>query len=68
MELGDVLFAALNVARVADVNPVKALRQSLHKFAERYERVRAFALESHVDLAAASAEELETLWQRAKRT
>jgi MazG family protein len=68
MELGDVLFASLNVARLAGINPVKALRHSFHKFGERYERVRAFAVESHVDIAAATPEELETLWQRAKNT
>lgn len=66
MELGDVLFSTLNIARLAGINPVKALRRSLAKFRDRYQRVRAYAAEDHLDIATASAEELDKLWQRAK--
>jgi XTP/dITP diphosphohydrolase len=66
MELGDVLFSAINVARLSGVNPVKALRHSFDKFRDRYGRVRAYATQQQVDIATASPEELDRLWQLAK--
>ena len=67
MELGDVLFSTLNVARLSDVNPVKALRHSFDKFRDRYDHVRTYAAEQQVDIATASPSELERLWQLAKK-
>ena len=66
MELGDVLFSALNVARLSSINPVKALRHSFTKFRDRYQRVCEYAAEQQVDMSTASAEELDRLWQLAK--
>jgi len=66
MELGDVLFSALNVARLSGVNPVKALRHSFDKFRDRYGRVRAYATQQQVDISTASPDELDRLWQLAK--
>lgn len=66
MELGDVLFSALNVARLSGVNPVKALCHSFDKFRDRYGRVRAYAIQQQVDISTASPEELDRLWQLAK--
>lgn len=68
MELGDVLFSALNVARLSGINPVRALRHSFDKFRQRYERVCAYAAEQRINMATASAEELDRLWQAAKST
>ncbi|MFA4931816.1 MAG: nucleoside triphosphate pyrophosphohydrolase [Caldisericia bacterium] len=66
MELGDVLFSALNIARLSGINPVKALHHSFDKFRDRYDRVRAYATQQEVDIATASPEELDRLWQLAK--
>ncbi|HOV50442.1 MAG: nucleoside triphosphate pyrophosphohydrolase [Candidatus Cryosericum sp.] len=66
MELGDVLFSALNVARLLSINPVKALHASFDKFRDRYTRVQTYAREQQVDISTASADELERLWQLAK--
>ena len=66
MELGDVLFSALNVARLSGVNPVKALQHSFDKFRDRYGRVRDYAKQQQVDISTAPPEELERLWQLAK--
>ncbi|WP_165845091.1 nucleoside triphosphate pyrophosphohydrolase [Candidatus Cryosericum terrychapinii] len=68
MELGDVLFSALNVARLSGVNPVKALHHSFDKFRDRYGRVRDYAKLQQVDISTAPPEELERLWQLAKNT
>ena len=66
MELGDVLFSTLNVARLSSINPVRALRHSFTKFRDRYQRVCAYAAQQQVDIATASPEELDHLWQLAK--
>ena len=66
MELGDVLFSTLNVARLSDINPVKALRHSFDKFRGRYGHVRTYAAQQRVDIATASPAELDRLWQLAK--
>lgn len=57
-ELGDVLFAAVAVARKLGADPESALRRSTAKFAQRYERALARAREEGVDLAALSEDEL----------
>ncbi|MHB8106466.1 MAG: nucleoside triphosphate pyrophosphohydrolase [Candidatus Cryosericum sp.] len=66
MELGDVLFSTLNVARLSGVNPVKALQHSFDKFRDRYGRVCDYARQQQVDISTAPPEELERLWQLAK--
>src|SRR5271166_1311556 len=63
-EMGDVLFAAANLARKLDIDPEAALRQATAKFERRFRRVEALAAElaTGTDLEA-----LEALWQRVKR-
>jgi len=62
-EMGDILFAATNLARKLDIDPEAALRHATAKFERRFRRVEAWAAErgSSGDLDA-----LETLWQRVK--
>ena len=61
-ELGDVLFAVVNVARHLDIDPETALRASAAKFRRRF---------VHMEAAAGGGphalEEWEALWERAKR-
>ena len=45
-ELGDVLFAAVNVARTLDVDPELALRQASERFRRRVETAEALAAEA----------------------
>ncbi len=63
-EVGDLLFAATNLARKLDVEPETALRRATAKFERRFRRVEQLAAESAVghDLDA-----LEALWQQVKR-
>lgn len=57
-ELGDVLFAAVAVARALGVDPESALRRTVRRFSERYERMLARAREEGVDLSSLGDEEL----------
>ena len=69
-ELGDVLFAAVNVARHAAVDPELALRRTTERFLERFQWVRNTLREQGVELGRddVSLETLDTLWEEAKRT
>jgi ATP diphosphatase len=63
-EVGDLLFAAANLARKLDVEPETALRRATAKFERRFRRVETLAGERGIgrDLDA-----LEALWQEVKR-
>ncbi len=66
-ELGDVLFSAVNVARFMKVDPEEALTQATDKFIRRFAVVERLASERGMDLAALSLDQLDALWDEAKR-
>src|SRR6266436_5925763 len=63
-EMGDLLFAAANLARKLDIEPETALRRATAKFERRFRQVEALAAERGIgrDLDA-----LEALWQEVKQ-
>ncbi|HLE89391.1 MAG TPA: nucleoside triphosphate pyrophosphohydrolase [Candidatus Limnocylindria bacterium] len=65
-ELGDVLFAAVNLARWLKLDPEEALRVANRRWIERYERVEALAASRGLVLADLAAEEKDTLWNEVK--
>jgi uncharacterized protein YabN with tetrapyrrole methylase and pyrophosphatase domain len=65
-ELGDVLFALVNVARWLKLDPEEALRAANRRWIERYERVEALAASRGADLTALSPEAKDDLWNEAK--
>jgi MazG family protein len=66
-ELGDLLFAVVNVARHLDLDPETALRGATAKFRGRFEAVEALAAERGLQVGAASLEQLDELWDEVKR-
>jgi len=67
LELGDILFTAVNVARWFKIDPEDALRKTNNKFTERFDLMMEIVKESgQEDLTNYSPNELETLWQKAK--
>ena len=60
-EIGDILFALVNVARHLKVDPEQALRRSNAKFRRRFAHV-----ENNAALPGATLMEMEALWQEAK--
>jgi tetrapyrrole methylase family protein/MazG family protein len=66
LELGDMLFAIVNVARHLEVNAEDALREAAAKFERRFRRVEAMAEAAGHDLKGKSIEELDALWEKAK--
>jgi nucleoside triphosphate diphosphatase len=63
-EMGDLLFAAANLARKLDIDPAAALRRATDKFERRFRRVEALARERGTGT---ELETLEALWQQVKR-
>jgi tetrapyrrole methylase family protein / MazG family protein len=65
-EVGDLLFAVVNVARHLDVEPEAALRAATQKFRRRFEGVERLARERGVDLHTADLATLDALWDEVK--
>lgn len=66
-ELGDLLFAVVNVARHLDIEPEAALRVATHKFRRRFERVEQLASERQISMSGAALEVLDELWDQVKQ-
>jgi nucleoside triphosphate diphosphatase len=62
-EMGDILFAAANLARKLDIDPEAALRHATAKFERRFRRVETLAAEC---AAGSDLDALEALWQQVK--
>ena len=65
-ELGDLLFAVVNLARKAGMAPGVALDRANRKFTERFREVERLAAERGIDLHTAGLERLDTLWDEVK--
>jgi tetrapyrrole methylase family protein/MazG family protein len=65
-ELGDLLFAIVNVARHLHIDPELALRTATDKFRTRFEGVERLARERSIDLRAAELSVLDALWDEVK--
>jgi MazG family protein len=65
-EMGDVLFAAVNVARRLNVDPELALRAMTRRFVERVERAEAFAAEEGKVFTQLPIDEQDRYFDRAK--
>jgi ATP diphosphatase len=61
-ELGDLLFAVVNLARHLNVEPEAALREANHKFEQRFR-----AIETAPGFADLPLDDKETLWARVKK-
>ena len=67
-ELGDLLFAVVNVARHLDVEPEAALRVATHKFRRRFELVEQLAAKRRISMNDADLAVLDDLWEQVKES
>jgi MazG family protein len=65
-EIGDLLFAVVNLARLSGVHAMRALLQANAKFARRFEALEELATRRDVVLGKATLEELDVLWDEVK--
>lgn len=65
-EIGDVLFSAVNVARLLNIDSEHALYDACDKFTDRFSKVEFLANERGIDMKTASLSELDSLWDEVK--
>ena len=66
-EIGDIIFAAVNVARLLDIDASLAAERACTKFVERFKYVEEKAIEENIDMKNASLDTLNNLWNDAKK-
>ena len=65
-EVGDLLFAMVNLARKLRVDPERELRAATHRFRDRFHHIERRLAERGSSPAQASLEEMDALWEEAK--
>ena len=66
-ELGDLLFAVVNLCRKANVHPALALDRANIKFSRRFSAVERIAKERGLDVGEATLEQLDAIWNEVKQ-
>lgn len=66
-EVGDLLFAVVNLARHLDVNAETALRKANKKFAGRFEKVEQHFAKQNTKLSDTTLSQMESIWLQVKR-
>ena len=67
-EVGDLIFAAVNLSRWLGVDPESALRESNRRFRKRFEIMEREAKSQGTDLSHLTPDRLDALWEAAKRS
>ena len=67
VEIGDLLFAVVNVARHLDIDPESALRTAVAKFRHRVESVEGLATQQGKKMKEMTLSELDELWEVVKQ-
>ena len=66
-ELGDLLFAVVNLSRKLGVHPSLALDKANVKFAARFQGIERLARERGIDVKSAGLDVLDGLWEEVKK-
>jgi ATP diphosphatase len=66
LEIGDLLFAVVNLARKLGHDPRAALEETNAKFERRFRAIERMATEREIDVGSASLEQLDALWDEVK--
>jgi nucleoside triphosphate diphosphatase len=67
-EIGDLLFAVVNLARKAGVHPALALDRANQKFERRFQAIERLAVERGIKVSDAGLSVLDSLWDEVKAT
>lgn len=65
-ELGDLLFAIVNLGRFLSINPEEALRKTINRFQKRFRHVEESLNAQGCQMSSTPLEEMERLWEEAK--
>lgn len=66
-EVGDLLFAVINVARLLGVTGEEALNNTTEKFINRFNYIEEEAIKNKINLENMTLEEMDMLWEKAKK-
>lgn len=66
-EIGDVLFAVVNLARYLEIPAEDALRKTNQKFTSRFSQVEKGIKTQGKELEEATLEEMDVIWNKAKQ-
>lgn len=66
-EVGDLVFATVNVARLLDIDPELAVNYSIDKFINRFQYIEENARNRNLDLKNMSLAEMDVLWNESKK-
>lgn len=67
-ELGDIFFVLVRISNFVGVNPEDALRKTISKFIHRFRHIEMKASEQGKRLAEMTLEEMDVLWEEAKKS
>lgn len=67
-EMGDLLFSCVNAARFLGIDPENALNRTSEKFVRRFAYVESEATAAGKDLKSMSLQEMDRLWEEAKKS
>jgi MazG family protein len=67
MEVGDLLFAVVNLARKLGIDSESALRKSNQKFSDRFQRLERLCSEKKINMPDVGLEVLDELWEYIKK-
>lgn len=67
-EIGDLLFAVVNVSRKMGISSEEALHDAIKKFSKRFRFIEAQARKKKVRLSELGLDEMERSWDKAKRS
>jgi tetrapyrrole methylase family protein/MazG family protein len=65
-EMGDILFAAVNLARFLKIDPELALKKSSQKFSRRFREMERLARQQGAGFADVPRPQMESLWEKSK--
>jgi len=66
-ELGDLLFAIVNLGRFLSIDPEEALRKTIRRFTKRFGHVEATLHARGTGMQSATLAEMDLLWEEAKK-
>ena len=66
-EFGDLMFSLINAARLYKINPDNALERTNQKFIKRFNYLEAKTLKQGKDLKSMTLEEMDEIWEEAKK-
>lgn len=66
-EVGDLIFATVNIARLLDIDPEFAVNYTIDKFIKRFQFIEESGIQKGLDMKSMTLEEMDALWDEAKK-